>query len=374
MSPIRRGGILYAYIPRQSGGRVLRTTQTGDLRVYRGMVRMLADLKDGRRHWPLLAALDTRRLSLGQVYDAYTLNQHDQIQASLSAAALRPQVTAYLASCTARGLAARNVLNITRQLESFLDSAPSGTTADLTTAIVTAWLGTLTASPGTRRQYLYAVTGFTRYLCDVGVLADYPLTRVKAPKKNKSRMRYETEAVDLAIVRAARLGMRSLFAFIKGTGVDVSVALSTLRRDIDLTAGRANLAGTKTANREVHQALIETWALPFLRADLGEVLPNARPWAGITRSMAAHHHATCCTALEVDGYTLRDARHSVAVRMLDVGYNVMEIAEQLGNSPELVARVYARFVPRMDRKNGAVIPKTITQAPAALRLEGTTDA
>jgi hypothetical protein len=35
----------------------------------------------------------------------------------------------------------------------------------------------------------------------------------------------------------------------------------------------------------------------------------------------------------VQEYTLRDSRHSVAVRMLQAGYNVMEIAEQLGNSP-----------------------------------------
>lgn len=367
MSPIKRGGVFYAYVPRQSGGRVLRTTQTRDAKVYRGMVRMLADLKDGRRHWPLLKAIDAGALTLGQVYDAYAMHQHDALQATLSAQALAPHVTAYLAECTGRGLAPRNIQNIKRQLDSFL--AVATTTADLTPAVVTPWVAALKVSPGTRRQYLFAVTGFTRYLVGVEVLAYYPLSRVKAPKKNKARMRYETEATDLAIVRAASPEFRGLFAFIKGTGVDVSVALATVRRDIDTERGRARLAGTKTAQRDVHQALIEAWALPFVREALAGVLPNAAPWGGITRSRAAHHHAACCQAVQVEGYTLRDARHSVAVRMTEAGYNVMEVAEQLGNSPELVAMVYAQFVPPMTRKTGPVVTESNTSPSDALRRE-----
>lgn len=66
--------------------------------------------------------------------------------------------------------------------------------------------------------------------------------------------------------------------------------------------------------------------------------------------MAAHHHKTACTAASLDGYTLKDPRHSIAVRMMKAGYTVAEIAEQLGNSPELVARVYAVHTPNLIRR------------------------
>lgn len=350
MSPIKRGNIFYLYVPRQSGGVALRTTGTGDVKVYRGMKRMLAEMKDSRRYWPLLAAVTAKpqRLTLGQLYDAHTANALDALQASLSAHALAPHVTAYLAVCTGRGLAPRNVENIARQLAAFLEVATM--TTDLTTATVTAWLAGLTTSPGTRRQYLYAVTGFARYLVDVGVLADYPLARVKAPKKNAARMTYMDAATDEKIVQASRPDVRALFAFIKGTGCDVSVALATVRRDVDLGAGTARIKGTKTAQRDVHEGIVEAWAIPYLRETVARTLPNALLFPGISRSVAAHQHERACAAVKVEGYTLKDARHSVAVRMAKAGYTVFEIAEQLGNSPELVAKVYARFIPKMGHR------------------------
>ncbi len=250
MSPIRRNGIFYLYLPRQSGGSVLRTTETRDAKVYRGMKRMLADLKDGRRHWALLGAVDTGPLTLGQLYDAYTLNAHDALQATLSASALLPLMNQYVAACVSRGLAPRNVENIKRQLRAFFIYAPTQTTADLSTAIVTTWLASLKTTPGTRRQYLYALTGFTRYLVDVEVLADYPLSRVKAPKKNAARMTYMDAATDERIVQAARSDVRPLFAFVKATGCDLTTALNITRRDIDLARGTARLKGTKTAHRD----------------------------------------------------------------------------------------------------------------------------
>jgi integrase len=228
---------------------------------------------------------------------------------------------------------------------------------DLNPARVKAWMASLDVTSGTRRQYLYAVTGFAQYLVDVEVLADFPLSRVKAPKKNPSRVRHEAESVDLAIVNAASLKYRALFAFIKATGVDVSVALKTLRRDIDLTRGVAELKGTKTAKRQVHNAIIEGWAIPIITEHVKNLTPNAPLWPDITRFGVQNHHKRCCKAVEVQGYTLRDSRHSVAVRMLEAGYNIMEIAEQLGNSPDLVARVYARFIPKMERRDPLPVAK-----------------
>jgi integrase len=344
MSPTKRKGIYYLYVPKQKGGVVLRTTGTGDARTFRLMRAMVAELKDTRR-WPLLMAVVEGRLTLGAVHDAYRANGLAALEVSLSAQHLAQHVTAYLAACRGRGLAPRNVENIDRQLASFIGL--DTTTADLTPAKVTAWLSGLTTSPGTRRQYLYAVTGFVRYLVDVGVLADYPLTRVKAPKKNPARMTYHDAATDERIVLAASPKYRALFAFIKGTGADVTTALHITRRDIDWKAATVRLRGTKTATRDVHRGIIEPWALRYVETDNTHTLHNAPLWPGLTRSGAYHHHERCCAAVGVEDYTLKDSRHSVAVRMAEAGYTVFEIAEQLGTSPELVARVYARFIPKM---------------------------
>ncbi len=349
MSPTKRGGIYYLYIPREKGRVVLRTTETTDGRLYRLMKGMVKRLKDERR-WPLLNGIVAGRLTVGQVFDADRTKSLDALEATLSAEALKPHISAYLAACRGRGLAPRNVENIERQLEAFLTVAT--TTADITAAVITAWLASLTTSPGTRRQYLYAVTGFTRYLGDVGVLKDYPLSKVKAPKKNPARMTYMDQATDERIVQAASPQYRALFAFIKGTGCDVSTALNIRHADVNLATLTARLRGTKTARRDVHEAVIEPWSAKYLARELGI---NAPLFPGLTRSGAFHHHQRCCEAVGVTGYNLKDSRHSVAVRMAKAGYTVFEIAEQLGTSPALVASTYARFIPTMaDRRAQAV--------------------
>lgn len=358
MSPIKRGGVYYVYIPRQRGGRpMLKTTGTTDPRLYRLMKLMVKRLKDERR-WSLLNAIIDGRLTVGAVFDADRTNALAALEASLSAQALAPHVTAYLAAAKGRGLAPRNVENIKRQLDHFLTVAT--TTQDVTPAVVTKWLADMTTSPGTRRQYLYAVTGFTRYLVDVGVLADYPLSRVKAPKKNPARMTYVDAATDEKIVQAASPKYRALFAFIKGTGCDLSTALNLRRGDVS-NEWTCRLKGTKTAQRDVHGAMIEPWAWGYLRPTLQAVVGNAPVFPGLTRSGAYHHHERCCEAVGVEDYTLKDARHSVAVRMAKAGYTVQEIAEQLGNSPELVAKVYARFIPKMAHR----VTSDVTEAKHA---------
>lgn len=352
MTPIRRGkqGIYFLYVPKQKGGVVLRTTGTVDKRTYTLMKALVARLKAERR-WPLLMAVVTKRVWLGQLYDADRTNSLDALEAGLSAQELSPLASDYLAACEGRGLAERNVENIKRQLDAFLwwlhAKGLAETTADLTSPNVTAWLASLKTTPGTRRQYLYAVTGFTRYLVDeVEVLKDYPLGKVKAPKKNQPRMTYVDAATDERIVQAASPQYRALFAFIKATGCDLTTALNLRRGDVS-NEWTARLKGTKTANRDVHFGIIEPWAWGYLRPTLQATLGNAKVFPGLGRSGAYHHHARCCTALELADYTLKDSRHSVAVRMAKAGYTAFEIAEQLGTSVDLVSKVYAQFIVKM---------------------------
>jgi hypothetical protein len=98
---MKRNGIEYLYVPRQSGGVVLRTTGTKDKSVVRGMKRMLEDLKYARR-WALLGAVTGGRLTLGAVYDAHSANALDALEASMKAAPLAGHGAGYLADCRAK--------------------------------------------------------------------------------------------------------------------------------------------------------------------------------------------------------------------------------------------------------------------------------
>jgi len=176
-------------------------------------------------------------------------------------------------------------------------------------------------------------------------------------------------ANDERIVAAAPAEYRALFAFIKATGAEVSPALATLRRDLDLDEELAHIRGSKNEKRNRHDALIEEWALPLIREHCHTVSAveyltqigstekdpaNAKVWAGISRYQAHAVHQATCKALEIKDYTLRDARHSWAVRARKRGVSFEAIAEQLGHKSAWQAvNTYAVFKPTIEeRKQG----------------------
>jgi integrase len=76
-------------------------------------------------------------------------------------------------------------------------------------------------------------------------------------------------------------------------------------------------------------------------------------WPTITRDTAHHHHQATCKAkaLEIEDYTLRDSRHSWAVRCRKRGGSLEEIASQLGHKNiYMAATVYGVFKPTIDER------------------------
>jgi integrase len=377
MSAFKRGKNQQLYVPLRSGGLVQRSTGTPSIAVRNKLKTILAELRaEGR--WTLIEAVSLipagkkkPRLAMMQLYAANAAKTLDQLEARFASATLAAHVDAWQAWVVAQRGATGTDANYRQQVDTFLAKYPEATTADLEPAKVTAWLGGLTCSTGTRRKYLYALRSFLNYLRTMGLVKGDPLADVKAPKKNPPRLRWETAENDRRIVEVADVKYRALFAFIKSTSADVGAAIGRAkRRDIDLARGVATLRGTKTDRRQVHEAMIEEWALPYLTEYLSRMLPNATLWParpkgatagatgryvseGYTRSGAAHHHERCCELVGIEDYSLKDARHSVAVRMRFAGYSFEDIAEQLGNSPYQVATVYARFKPKVERRQAA---------------------
>lgn len=260
--------------------------------------------------------------------------------------------------------------------------------SELTRKRVSEWLGSLVyVTPGTRRKYLYALRSFLAFLREREVIgADYdPTLGVRRPDKNPPRMRYETEEVDHLIVEAAPAEHRALFAFIHATGAEVSPALSALWMDLDLVNGTARIRGTKNAQRDRPDVVIEPWALPFLRADLHQLgrtqseVAGQQVWPGISRHQAHWHHQSACEKLSVADYTLRDSRHSWAVRARRGGVSFEHIADQLGHvDTSLAHKVYGRFKRTIEERiaapaatttaTGAISTVTPTASPIAQRL------
>lgn len=364
----RKAGRFQIYVPNSAGGLVQRSTESRDPAIERGMRRMVAQLRDAHR-WEILnrVAAPRRRgeapLTLRRLYAAYVA---DPTLRTFEAALVTPDVVPLIPDWL-RSLEAEHGTRASGARAEFEAAARSFLGArcaagEITPERVRRWIDETTGSSGTRRAKLYRVRSFVRWLVERGVLSTNPIRDVRAPRRGRPRMRYESSATDCRIALAAPdTTYRLLFALVHATGLDVSPALTLKRRDVDLQTATVRGAGSKTRTRERQRVEIEPWAVPIVREAVQGLLPNAPLFPGITRHMAHHHHAATCAleAVAVEDYTLRDARHSWAVRArLERGLSFEDIAEHLGTSVYLVATTYARF------------SRATTTNPAGAAVEG----
>lgn len=337
------------YVPTRHSGLVQRSCGTAVPSVVRGMKRMVNQLRDEQR-WTVLDALYTKRVTLKEIYPSYVSNQLASLEARLSAANLSEHLDGWIKWVRAnRHEDVRTADVYWQQVTTLIPPGGEFIGSDMTKARVLAWLTSREGTTsGTKRKYLYALKSFIRYLNDAGILTLDPLSGLKAPKKDPARKRWVTADVDETIVANANPEYQAFFAFIKGTGCDVGAGLRAQKGDVNLFAGKVDIRGTKTDRRAVHQATIEPWALPTIKALyklLGAEDRHSILFPGLTRSGASHHHKRLCATLNIDGYTLKDSRHSVAVRMRKAGKSFEEIAAQLGTSVYQTVQVYAAYKP-----------------------------
>lgn len=332
------------YVPTRHGGLVQRSCGTAVPAVVRGMKRMVTQFKDERR-WTILDALFIKRVKLSAVYDAHNAGQIEALEARLSSVNLSAHLTGWIAWVRAQRRADVRTADVYwQQVTTLIPKGGEFYAADLTKGRVITWLaGRAKTSSGTRRKYLYALKSFVRYLTDVGALATDPLAGLKAPKKNPPRKRWVTADIDERIVNAALPKYRALFAFIKGTGCDVGSALRARVGDVSVFTARVDIRGTKTDRRRVHRAVIEPWAVPYVRRHIPDDAAHAPLFPGVTRNAPSKHHAYLCGKLGIEAYTLKDARHSVGVRMRKDGKTFEQIAAQLGTSVYQAVVVYTQY-------------------------------
>lgn len=153
--------------------------------------------------------------------------------------------------------------------------------------------------------------------------------------------------------------MRHLELILPGTAIEVSTALTLCVRDVRKVDREIEAPGTKTYNRHrvVHvaefawDAVLELMKGKLPDAPLFDRIPH--------RWRARDDHAATVTRLAArmpvlvipKPYTLRDHRHTWAVRAVRGGWPIHAVAEQLGHANGVLAlKVYGRFQPKSEER------------------------
>jgi len=332
------------------------------------MERMLEALgPKGARAWEFLEAVLDSRLTLGQLFDAYRMNDLDGLRATLQDVDLRDHVAGWQGWLRDR-VGASSQERYLAHLRTLVPDAAPFWRSGFTGPAVAHWLASRTRlvqkrrpspthprargpelprpiSGATRRKYLAAVQSFSRYLRTMGVLDHDPLAGIAAPPPAPPRLVVIELPEVLRIVQGARDGYRPLFALLYGSGVEISAALGLTRRDVDPKHREVRARGTKTHTRD-RIVRVADWAWPIFAEALGGVLPGAKLFPGLDRWRVGDEHRAHLKALGLDHHRLHDARHFYAVRAVKAGTPYELVARQLGHADvQMVAKVYGRFAP-----------------------------
>jgi integrase len=340
----KRRAIFYLHVPTPDGRHVQKSTGTTNKTLAGRMHRMVRDLRD-TRDWAALGLVTSGSVSLGQLYDAHAGNGLPAFVREQSSPAWADLVDAWLRTLDVRATT-RTMYEM--QVRAVL---PDGArVAAITTGAIRDGLAALDVQPTTRRNYLAAVQSFAGYLVAHDLLPDDPTAdqrKLPRPKKGKPRTVWMTRAEDERLCLAAPSPYREYFALVHGTGAERNAALAMTRADVDLERAEVRIPGTKTATRDRRGIPVDAWAwailAPYVRTVLrGPLFPSLSKW------LVNMAHVEARTAAGLDGYQLRDARHSVAIRWLvEDGVPIWEVAERLGHADmSMAVKVYTKTVLR----------------------------
>jgi integrase len=209
----------------------------------------------------------------------------------------------------------------------------------------------------TIRRRASGLASFATYLRkSTDVLKIDPLYDVDLPPAGDPLCNF-IETPEAIVLADAQSGYyRLLSGLLAGTGLEVSIAINRIaRRDVMRDTREIRAAGTKSYNRD-RIVRVADWAWPYVEELIDGRTPNARLLQSIDRYRARkqHHAATIALAEQNSiylGYTMRDARHTWAVRAVRSGMPIEMVSRQLGHKDGVLAlRVYGRFSPRSDER------------------------
>ncbi len=381
MSVYRRTGNRagWYFMARTRTGRAQLATRTSRRRIAESIATMWNVLAD-ERAWDLTDPVVNGERSIGSLYDLWCETEHSlsSMRRRLADRDIEPLVDTFLLAYRARGVRPDTVKHIEAHVRWLV---PTGTTR-LVSSVTPAWLSDRLvsyvlpplvvkpkrqkeptegvapekpkpnpprpATANTRRKVHSSWSTFFGYLTHpLGVFATNPMLEVDRPALQRPPILfYEPDEVKLLIERATDPAMAALWALMYGTGVEVSVALTLVRHDIDESTWELRARGTKTHTRD-RIVLVAEWARPYIAAHIIDKLPAAPLWPGYTRWTPLDAHAAAAKVASLRILPLRHSRHAWAVRAARAGTPVSLIAAQLGHaSSQLTLTTYGRFLPQ----------------------------
>lgn len=185
----------------------------------------------------------------------------------------------------------------------------------------------------------------------------------------------------LYVLTSAALGTRRGETLgLRWSDIDFDLGQVTIERRVTIVPGGAQVEEF-TKNASARTLAVDAGTIERLRSRLveaqataaladGHLEPTAyiftdeldghRPWHP---SSASHRMAKVRKRLGLSDAHLHGLRHHVATSLLAAGVDVRTVAERLGNSPEVVLRVYAHFVPAKDQAAADLLGAALRAAP-----------
>lgn len=278
--------------------------------------------------------LVSKRVSLPQVYYAYTHGTLDALLKEVSTPDLDPLVTEWSKTANAKYV---------KQVRGLIGNGVRFGASEFSKRRISSFLAGLGVSGSTRNRYRAALSVFAGWLVERDVLDHNPVREVRAAKSNPARELYHERADAIALVKQLPSPYNAVEA-IMANGVERQVVERLNRKDIDLKALTIHARGSKTPHRNRVIRITEAWTVPIIKAHLATLLPNARVFT-VRMDTALDIHKRVSKKLGLQVTTLHDWRHTYAVNSLRDGMKPTTVARQLGHrDASLVHKVYGRFI------------------------------
>jgi len=370
MKPFRKAGAktwqvrLYG----ADGKPVDRSTETRDKGSANAVARTVEKVREQLKYRELYTAMAEKRLSPLEVWEADTRDTLAELLASLSDVNVEPLVDEWRRRLTmGEGDEERRKKVAPTTAKGYLSSVrlliPEGEpfpSSRLTTDYIQEWLdGMEEDEPNTVRNRAIGAHRFISWLVrPKRILATDPFHAVEAPSPGKPRDHHIETDEAIALAEAQPGSYRNFSALLPGSGIEVSTALTITVRDVFRDTREIRARGTKTQTPRDRVVRVTDWAWPYVEAQLRRRLPGARLFDDIPdrfRALTAHNAAVeklVGTYPILRGYTMRDARHTWAVRAVRSGWPIEAVARQLGHVNGILAlKVYGRFIPQSQERD-----------------------
>lgn len=365
----QKRGWWYVNVPLRDGGRravALRHQDADTAEKDAELVRNVLALPDGKG-WEYLEMLTSGRCSFA------TFRKH-KVELSTLAQVCAPQgktltsfVSGWESAAKLEHLAPTTISSYRNIIRRFIASGHP-----LTHLGLRAYLGGQVEGRSfkTTNYHAAALRSFCSHLVSTGRIAEDPMVGItggtsRAPSEDPLWLTEErVEQVGAELRRMSEGELADFFVIINGTGADLSALMESKREDVDTTTWEILVRGSKRTNRKRRVPIPR-----FARKAVMRRLKRApgpedrlfRAWKDRHRlsvAFAKLRDALVTTSQWkwLDGYTLRDARHTFAVRHVQAGTDFQTIARMLGNANAThVIERYGMFNP--DREARAMAEK-----------------